>query len=75
MVDSVSGPENGKYRENVESVRVPKIYAYEYRKMVESVSRPENGRIWPSTGKGRIRASTEKLCLRVPKNGRISVRT
>ena len=38
----------------------------EYRKMVES------GRV---RGKGRIRGSMEKLCGRVPKQGRISVRT
>ena len=32
----------------------------------------ESGRV---SGKGRIRASTEKLSARVPKNGRISVST
>ena len=45
-------------------MRIPKSYPIKYRKIVES------GRV---PGKGRIRASTEKLFGRVPKNGRISV--
>ena len=52
--------------EKVESMRVPKNYLDEYRKMVES------GRV---PGKSRIRASTEKLSERVSEKGRISVST
>ena len=41
----------GEYREKVESVRVPRNFPDEYRKMVESGSVPENDRIRVSTGK------------------------
>ena len=44
--------EIGEYQEKVESVRVSKNFSNEYRKMVELVRVP---------GKGRIRASIEKL--------------
>ena len=65
----------GEYRKKVESMRasknclasIEKLYNQcEYRKLVESERVP---------GKGIIRASTEKLSGRVPKNGRISVST
>ena len=52
--------------ENVASVRVPKNYPYEYRKMVKS------RRLLAKDG---ICASTEKLSGLVRKNGRISVST
>ena len=60
------GGNPGEYREKVESLRVSKtvlasigkgLNLCEYRKMVES------GRV---SGKGRIRASMEKLSRRVP---------
>ena len=41
----------GEYQGKVESVRVPKNFTDQYRKMVEFVSVPENGRIRASTGK------------------------
>ena len=50
--------DSGEYRDKVESVRVSKNCPNEYRKMVESGSIPEND---------GIRASTEKLSERVPK--------
>ena len=53
--------ESGDYSEEVESVRVLRNFPDEYLKMVESVSVPKNCRIRVSTGKGRIRTSTEKL--------------
>ena len=59
----------------VESVRVPKNCPNDYRKMAELRSVPENDRIRAIPGKGRIRASTEKLSEQVPKNGRISIST
>ena len=56
----------GDYREKVESVRVPENCPDEYQKMVES------GRV---QGKGRIRASIEKLSPQVPEKGRTCVST
>ena len=47
----------------------------EHRKMVEFVRVPKNGRIRASTGKGIIRASTEKLSRRVPEKGSVSEST
>ena len=47
-------------------MRVPKNCPGEYQKIVESER---------VSGKGRKRATTEKLSGQVPKNGRISVST
>ena len=67
--------ESGEYREKVKSLRVSKTVPAssgkrsnlcEYRKIVES------GRV---LGKGRIRASIEKLSRRLPEKGRICVST
>ena len=60
MVDSGRVPGKGRIRTTT------KNYPEEFQKMVESVCVPENV---------RIRASTEKLSGRVPKNARISVST
>ena len=54
----------GEYREKVESMPLSKKCPDEFQKMVES------GRV---QGKGRIRATIEKLSGRVSENGRISV--
>ena len=65
----------GQYREEVESMPLLKNCPDEFRKRVESVRVPENGTIQASTGKGRIRATIEKLSGRVSEKGRISVNT
>ena len=56
-------------------MRVLKNCSSEYRNRVESVRVCKNGRIRASTGKGIIRASTEKLSRRVPEKGSVSEST
>ena len=65
----------GEYLQKVDSVRVSKNCPSDYRKMVEQVwyrKMVESGRV---PGKGRVRASIEKLSRRVQQKGRISVST
>ena len=62
--------ESGRYREKVESVRVPRNFPDEYRKIVESGSVPENDRIRAITGKRSNPCDyREKVeSVRVPRN-------
>ena len=50
-VNTENGWNPGEYQEEVEFVRVPKIYLDEYRQMVQSGSVLENYRIRASIGK------------------------